>query len=645
VRGDGRRGNRLHRGDTLNWFGRQFRSLVRRAAKYAGIPLRDPALVAMLGSQPSASGVDVDENTALTYSAVWQAITLISSNVAALPPVPQQKQGDSWQEAAGHPAYSLLLESPNDEMTPFVFHETLQAHALGWGNAYARIERESEEAPPLALHVLPPNQTVPERNEETGEIQYRFTAMQPEETSELLEPWEVLHIPGIGFDGLKGYSVIQQARETIGLGLATEKFGAAFFGRGCTPGGLLTYPEELELTEKAKKNLRESFELLHRGPDNAHRIAILDQGMGYQPLALVSPEDAQFLQTRAFQIVEIARWFNIPPHLLRDLSMATFSNIEHQGIDFLVYTLRPWLLRWAQEYRRKLFRPAERKRYRVVHETHNLLLTDTNARYQAYNTGRNGGWLTLNDIMRGEGRNPLPAEIGDTHLAPSTMKVLGSKDPSTPIDPAVLRETITLIGTLKPIPAATAIELLKAALPMASDVLVAGVIAQLDPESEPLSQGQPNDLRATVGGATQLTAMQTAYYTQQLPREAVLGAAIAVFGFTPEEANTLFPQVPDFKPPQAAPPAARVKDAEGHDHDEDGKFGSGGGKKPGLVGAVAKKVTGFVKQQYADLEKDFGRKGAIAILATCVAASFVPAPGTTFAPIALAKAVKKMVSK
>jgi HK97 family phage portal protein len=417
----------------MGWFKRAVGRFGLRAAKYAGIPLRDPALVAMLGNQPTAAGVDVDEGTAMNFAAVWQAVNIISANVAAMPAVLYRKDGQNREEATDHPVWDLLLSAPNDEMGPFMFAETITSHALTWGNGYAYIERQADDpdAPVVGLWPLMPNQTTPMRREQggaagrPGDLYYLYQGHYPGEMTEEYEPWEILHIAGLSFDGLKGYPVVQMARESIGLGTAMERYGAAFFGRGSVPGGIIEVPQGCTVGPKARKNLRESFELLHRGPDNAHRVGILEHGITYKALGL-PPETAQFLQSRVFQIAEIARWFNIPPHLLRDLSHATYSNIEHQGIDFLVYTLRPWLIRWQQELVRKLFGPKERKLYGVEHDAHSLLLTDVAARYSAYAIGRNNGWLTLNDILRREKLPLLPAALGESRLIPVNMQAIGA---------------------------------------------------------------------------------------------------------------------------------------------------------------------------------------------------------------------------
>lgn len=417
----------------MGWLQNWVQRSVKRAAKYAGIPLRDPALVALLGNQPTAAGVDVDESSAMGISAFWQGVTLIASNVASMPVALH----DGPDEIPNDPLHQLLSVSPNDRMTPFVFFETVQGHAITWGNGYARIDREADapDAPISALVPLPPNQTTPELDQETGEPIYRFQAHYPGEVDRILEPWEVVHIPGFGYDGLKGYPVVQLARESLGLGMAQERHGAAFFGRGCALGGILEVPDELEMTDKARKNLRESFELLHRGPDNAHRVAILENGVKWIQTS-IPPEDAQFLQSRQFQVVEVARWLNIPPHLLRDLTHATFSNIEHQGIDFLLYTLRPWLIRWAQELRRKLLPKKRRARCTFRHKTRSLLLTDITARYNAYNVGRNAGFLTINDINKEEGLPLLPPELGESRLIPANMRAVDGTGQDVLVGPA-----------------------------------------------------------------------------------------------------------------------------------------------------------------------------------------------------------------
>jgi HK97 family phage portal protein len=394
--------------------------IAKRAAKFAGIPLRDPALVALLGRTPASSGIDVDEAKALNFSAVWCAVNLISGTVASLPINVYKRSGKGFEEVLNHPIARLLQMAPNVEMTPFIFFETLQAHMLTYGNCYAKIERDTD-GNIVNLWPVMPNQIEPNRTDD-GKLCYEFHAHYEGEQDETIFPEDLLHVPGLGFDGIRGYGVIELARDSVGLGLACEEHGGRFFGNGSVPGGIIEHPTELG--EQGIKNLRESWEQVHRGVDQSNRIAILEEGASYKTVGL-SPEDSQFLQTRQFQVIEIARWFNIPPHMLRDLSNASFSNIEHQGIDFLTYTLRPWLIKWCQEINRKLFRPAERMAFSVSHNTHELLQTDGATRFQMYQTGRYSGIFTLNDILRRERMKPIDGPEGDVRLMPENMSVFG----------------------------------------------------------------------------------------------------------------------------------------------------------------------------------------------------------------------------
>jgi HK97 family phage portal protein len=463
-----------------------WRWLARRSAKFAGIPLRDPALVAMFGQTPVESGEHVDEISALNCSAVYAAINVISQTVASLPclPMVQKDPQGSATVATGLDAYELCTIAPNPCMTPMVFFETLQAHAMSWGNGYAQIEWRNDR--PKGLWPMLPNCVTIEEDEQWG-ITYKYKPKDGAE--EVLAPWEVLHVPGLGFDGLRGYGVVQLAREGIGLALATERAGASLFGRGTLPGGVLTHPGEL--TPTAEANLRKSWEELHRGPGNTHRVAILTEGMNWTQIGL-PPEQAQFLQTRLFQIAEIARWFNIPPHLLRDLSHATFSNIEHQSLDFLIYTLRGWLVRWQQELRRKLFHNLNQRQFYFAHKVNDLLKADRQARYNAYNTGRMGGWLTLNDILREEDMPLIVGGEGDKRLMPLNMGVLGEppQAPLLPLSTETMAAFVASLEALKPVSWELGAQMFKAVYPQASPDLINAVLARLSLSDKALVAGK-----------------------------------------------------------------------------------------------------------------------------------------------------------
>jgi HK97 family phage portal protein len=372
--------------------------------------LRDP--LTGIFSEPSvSSGVSVNEQTALNYSAVWAAVQRISGDVGSLPLVLYRRVGDGKEPLRDHPTYRLLHDQPNPFMPAMVFRETLQAHALTWGNGYAEIEWRGDGRP-HALWPIQPNRVTPEWTT-SGVLRYKVAN---EKGDIYIASEDMLHVPGLGFDGTQGYGVIKMARESIGLGLAMERFGGAFFGNGATLGGTLTHPARL--SPEARKNLRESFNATHQGPGRAHRLGILEEGMTYASTG-VPPDDAQFLESRMFQVTEIARWFQVPPHMLADLTKSAFSNIEQQQIDYYTGTLRRWLVRWEQEINRKLV--LQQGTQFVEHVIDGLLRGDIESRYAAYAVGRQWGWLSADDVRAKENMNPLPAETGRIYLVPINM--------------------------------------------------------------------------------------------------------------------------------------------------------------------------------------------------------------------------------
>jgi HK97 family phage portal protein len=376
---------------------------------------KDPVLARYFsdGGGTNNTGVPVTEYSALNYSALWAAVARIAGDVASLPLILYKREKDGGKSRfTDHPTYALLHDQPNPEMTSMVFRETLQAHLLTWGNAYAEIEWRGNGRP-AALWPLPPDRVVVMRSP-TGRVAYRVT--NPTRQDVMVPAEDMLHIPGLGFDGLMGYSVIRMARESIGLGLATERFGGSFFGNGTTFGGLLKHPGKL--SDAARKNLRESIEKRHQGVDRAHKFMLIEEGMDYVKLG-VSPDDAQFLETRRFQIAEIARWFQMPPHKLGDLERATFSNIEQQEIDYVTGTLRKWLKRWEQEINRKLV--LQNGAQFAEHLVEDMLRGDIQSRYAAYAVGRQWGWLCADDIRERENMNPLPGGTGQIYLVPQNM--------------------------------------------------------------------------------------------------------------------------------------------------------------------------------------------------------------------------------
>ena len=295
----------------------------------------------------TTSGKAVTERSAMQMTAVYSCVRILSEAIAGLP-IHLYKYGENGSKvkATDHPLYFLLHDEPNPEMTSFVFRETLMTHLLLWGNAYAQIIRNGK-GEVVALYPLMPNRMTVDRDAD-GHLYYEYQTSQDEartmEGSRVrLSPHDVLHIPGLGFDGLVGYSPIAMAKNSIGMAIACEEYGAKFFANGATPGGILEHPGVVKDPER----VRESWNSAFGGSANSNKVAVLEEGMKYTPIS-ISPEQAQFLETRKFQVDEIARIFRIPPHMIGDLEKSSFSNIEQQSLEFVKYTLDPWVCRWEQ---------------------------------------------------------------------------------------------------------------------------------------------------------------------------------------------------------------------------------------------------------------------------------------------------------
>jgi HK97 family phage portal protein len=348
----------------------------------------------LTGGLQSYTGKVVTEGNALTFSGVLACVNVISDTVASIPLFLYEKNQDTRTKARDHPLYGLLHDQPNPEMTSASFRAMMQVHLLLWGNAYAEIQW-GNDGYPKALWPLNPSTTVMEREQGTKKIRYRVSI--PNGKQVLLPAENVLHLVGLTLDGIQGISPIGLAREAIGLGLSAEEFGSRFFGNNATPGGVLEHPKALG--KDAQGNLRESWNEMHKGLENSHRIAILEEGMQYKQIG-IPQKDAQFLETRKFQLEEIARIYRVPQHLIGILDKATFSNIEHQDISFVKHTIRPWLVRWEQSMVRSLLTSIERKRYSIEFNVDGLLRGDINTRYKGYHFAINDGWMSGNDVRK-----------------------------------------------------------------------------------------------------------------------------------------------------------------------------------------------------------------------------------------------------
>lgn len=379
---------------------------------------------------PTGAGVYVGPDSAMRATAVLACVRVLSDSVAQIPRHLYERvtQGSSnKRRATEHPIYRLLHDTPNDQMTGYDFFKFMQMHLCLRGNAYAFIEltRGGEVRALIPLH--PSNVQV--KRLESGEIEYKVYEKQQ---------WvkypagKILHVKGLSDDGVLGLSPIGEAREAVGLSLASESYGARFFGNGARPGIAIKVKGKMSADDKEK--FGEDWQRRY-GRGGAHRPAVLDQETDLTTFG-IPPEDAQFLETRQFQVEEIARIYGVPPHMIGAVSKVTSwgTGIEQQSIGFVTYTLQPWLENWAAALGRMLLTSDERNRYFIEFLTDSLVKADIKSRYAAYWTGRQMGVLSANDIRDRENMNPLPAGVGDIYWQPVNMIEAGSTPPNATND-------------------------------------------------------------------------------------------------------------------------------------------------------------------------------------------------------------------
>lgn len=373
------------------------------------------------GAQRTIAGARVNEKTALKLSAVWAAIHILAETLGQLPLSLIRKTGSDKEQARDDPRFSLLHDQPNSEMTSINWRSTVQGHVVVSGNGYNWIMR-NQAGLPIELIPLMPHVTSLKR--ENGALVYHSrTNVAGSEVNFRLNPADVLHIPGLGFDGLSGYSPIRMQAEQLGAGIATQEFASRFFGNSANISGVVSVPGKIQDLSKMRKEWNAAF-----AGENQMKTAIVDQGAGYTRIG-IPPEDAQFIQTREFSIDEVARMYRIPPHMLARMGQATFNNVEHVGIDFVTYTMLPWLTRWEQELNRKLLTVEERKTLFFKFNVTGLLRGDQKTRFDSYHAAITDGWLTRNEARNLEDFNAL--EGLDEPLQPMNMMTVGGEpDPN-----------------------------------------------------------------------------------------------------------------------------------------------------------------------------------------------------------------------
>ena len=376
----------------------------------------NPSLWNFAGSQ-SLSGENVTESTALTYSAFWNAINLISGTVSTLPLQLLRKDQRKTIIAKEKKLYRVLHDQFNPYMTAQTGRSVLMAHILTWGNGYAEIVRNNY-GDVIELWPITPNRVMVEMV--NGELVYNIRV----DTEDIRLPRsQVLHIPGLGFDGFQGYSIVSMARKSLGLSMAIESFGSLYFGQGTHPGVVVEHPTSL--SPESHANLKKSLTEVYSGLGKSHKLMLLEDGMKLQKIG-IPPNDSQFLESREFQVLEVARWFNLPPHKLKNLTKASLNNIESEQISYVTDSILPWLVLIEQNYNSQLLNESERYEQNIYtrHNVEGLLRGNAKDRSDYYRTMFNIGVLSIDEIREKEEKDPLGTEFSDEHFVPLNMAPL-----------------------------------------------------------------------------------------------------------------------------------------------------------------------------------------------------------------------------
>lgn len=371
---------------------------------------------AWIGGRPTLAGVQVNEQSAMRYVTVYSCVRVLAETLASLPLfVYRERPSGGSDKARDHPVYGLLHDLPNDEMTSLTWRETQMGHLVLSGNCYAIITT-NRRGQPIDLYPVGWHYVEPVRNQETEKIEYHINDRGK---IEVFPAEKVFHIPGLGYDGIRGYSPIRMAQEAIGIGLAATEFTARFYGQGMNIGGVLEHPGTL--TDKAYENLKRSIEERGSGLANSWRPLILEEGMKWTriPMPLT---DAQFVETKKLNRDEICGLFRVPPHMIANLERATFSNIEHMSLEFVMYTMLPWVKRWEQTINWKLFTPQEREQgYYAKFNLSGLLRGDAKSRAEALHIMRQDGVINADEWREMEEMNPIGGIAGKTYLVNGNM--------------------------------------------------------------------------------------------------------------------------------------------------------------------------------------------------------------------------------
>ncbi len=357
------------------------------------------------------AGKRVDEKTALTLSAIWACTKVLSESVASLPFKVYEKMADGDKILRDdHRLYNIINKEPSKFYTTYTFIEYLMKSMCLNGNGYAIINRDRNASVVSFTCVNPSTVKI---IQDGGFLFYKVKGYNEPISSE-----DMIHVKNITQDGLIGLSPVEYAAESIGWGLALQTYGNTFFGNGAMPSGILKTSKNL--TTESAERLKNSWLNNHGGINKSNKVAVLEDDLDFKPISL-SNEAAQFLASRQFSIAEIARWYRVPPHLIQDLSKSSFNNIEMQSLEFVQYTLMPYLVRLEQEFNRKIFKVKDKNRLFVEFNTAGLLRGDAKTRADLYAKAINWGWMSINEVRRKENMNSIPD--GDEHWMPLNMGI------------------------------------------------------------------------------------------------------------------------------------------------------------------------------------------------------------------------------
>lgn len=403
-----------------------------------------PAIMRAIGmfGEPSYTDKEINELTALNSSVYWACTRVISDPVGFIPlHLHERKNEDERPRAKKHPIYRLLHAAPNPYMPAVVFRQTLQAHALGWAGGFAHIKRASGTGEPLSLWIIPPDKISPIQESYDAPIHYRVsTANGPKN----LAFRDVLHIPGLGFDGVAGYSVVSLAKNSLGLDLAAQEFGSKFFARGGRVPFILEHPNKFT-SDAEFDTFRARWEKQYSGPEGYNKAPILEGGLKYHQIGF-KPEDGQFLGTRKFSVEEICRWFLVYPFEVGDMSRANFSNIEQLTIDRIFHTLNYWLVMWEQQIWLRMLNEKEQEKFFAEFDRNAILQGDFETRIKGYTQAKANGMINADFISARENWPKLPNGAGGAyHVQMNMQTVPGTGEPMALEKAAVARATNTTV--------------------------------------------------------------------------------------------------------------------------------------------------------------------------------------------------------